>query len=1140
MALPDGPHCDLDSDTTRNRDYHCGEPLHKTEEPQDGSEHDGTNLMQTGVRLSWEEMLANLQHDLEMLPKPQRAEAVVQLLRWLDYRATDKEQGYLLGHMRGRTADLTALLVAALDDTQVDASTITGPWCSSWVLETRRRLMEFIPCHEGSHEGWGKPMETGMPCIMLFGRPPPTSTPPSSPGLSAVVDLEEEEEHGEPSKRRCLAVELSSGSGDAPRLARTIRMPFPGDVCSFQVNVRVEETDESEATTMIGQQPACPRQDRPSLTGFRLPEPAPGDLAASGISMSEFMGLWTGWKSGSICYEDIARVYGNHAAQLAQRLWSDLPAEAYTNPTLYPQEQNLDVEPAQSEVMHATQQQDPHLTALESQTERTPDHTKETLDDEAALLTVVMRLLPALQVLAPEVPVVCELTAMQLASNWIRRLRQQGLENVVITSCLLNYAQARADGEYMQDWEDILLELGLEVEGDQGRTEEVPHAVSEMLQWVEAEMWEDYVDRLEGLVGWESQQVANAREVANMHENVRGEWRQRAAAGDMNLDLTVPTTGRRVRPRRAQGQAEEGGSEGDAQSLMERPHRHGERGRDDSRGAPERRGRDARDARGSSRRGMDTEEERTRSRPLGNSRPSRCTEEVRRLEPRRPHTPRLTPTTTRSALPTLSVDAATARWLHFLNLRPSPTTTSLEPALPQEGRQERIDWLGTLHEQDMAAAMAGLMRVLAMLMVECSHMLVTHQAAFLVSVDLEEEDDEETIYMQQGWTTAKRRKTDDGPTEEDLRAEHEERVALQRERAARDQQQQEREREEIAWEAEQEKLATQLYAAHEAARYRDWEQWEVLHAVSAVPKRQHLRIVAEAMGPTEASSSSTTPSVQVFQCELPRLRQGGFRLTLEMGEVGRPVAPTAPTVPERPEAPSTTTSNRAQPDEDELDTVYKVWSAGGCSDSEVRANYGDEIMTGFLAQWLSEQDDMEGDDTDEEQVHETQCQDEGIRTEEDLALFRGNLDRNQVLQKWQMLSGKAVFRQGGRLVAPSSVEDVLELGGFEDAALNTEFTRNVSFQPHNGQPVYVSSNAQYVLCSSAGEDDKVWLVISLDDFQHEKSGSWEGRLWSSLGALAVSPPGISLDKAPQTAWQAPVREFGMRFQSWVDPGMPLG
>eukprot|EP00439_Symbiodinium_sp_Y106_P004904 s2737_g1.t1 len=142
-----------------------------------------------------------------------------------------------------------------------------------------------------------------------------------------------------------------------------------------------------------------------------------------------------------------------------------------------------------------------------------------------------------------------------------------------------------------------------------------------------------------------------------------------------------------------------------------------------------------------------------------------------------------------------------------------------------------------------------------------------------------------------------------------------------------------------------------------------------------------------------------------------------------------------------------------------------------------------------------------------------------IRTEDDLALFRGNLDRNQVLQKWQMLSGKAVFRQGGRLVAPSSVEDVLELGGFEDAALNTEFTRNASFQPHNGQPVYVSSNAQYVLCSSAGEDDKVWLVISLDDFQHEKSGSWEGRLWSSLGALAVSPPGISLHKAPQTAWQ---------------------
>ncbi|CAE7347584.1 unnamed protein product [Symbiodinium sp. CCMP2456] len=578
MAMPDGPHRESDPDMAVTQEHPDDAPPHEIVELTKEPEHDGTNLMQagatnpihTGERASWEVMLANLQHDLEMLPKPQRAEATVQLLRWLDYRATDKEQGYFLGHMKGRTADLTALLVAALDDTGVDASTVTGPWCSSWVLETRRRLMEFIPCHEGSHESWGKPMEKGMPCIMLFGRPPPTNTPPSSPGLSAVVDLEEEQQHGQPSKRRCLAVELSSGSGDAPRLSRTILMPFPGDDCSFQVNVRVEETDESEAAT-----------DSPNLVGFRLPEPAPGDLAASGISMSDFMGLWTGWRSGSITYADVARVYGDCAAQLVQGLWADLPSEAYLNPSPFPlQQQTQDVDSTQTRGVHATQGQGLDGPTPESHTNPMPDSTKDASDDEGALLTVVMRVLPVLRALAPEVPVVCQMTTVQLAASWIRRLRQQGLANVEITSCLLNFAQARANRDYMLDWEDILLELDLE---------DVPRAVGDMLQWVEAEMWEDYVDRLEGLVGWESQQVSDARGVANMPENVRREWRQRAERGDFDLDFTVQAVGRRVRPRRAQGRDEEEGLESDAQSLMERPRRRGDR-RDDSRSPPGRQG----------------------------------------------------------------------------------------------------------------------------------------------------------------------------------------------------------------------------------------------------------------------------------------------------------------------------------------------------------------------------------------------------------------------------------------------------------------------------------------------------------------------------------------------------------------------
>ncbi|CAE7382735.1 pol, partial [Symbiodinium sp. CCMP2456] len=653
---------------------------------------DTHSLMQTTVpdRMDrWAKMLDDLRHDLEMLDKADRAEAAVQLLRWLDFRATNSEEGYWLGHMRGRPADLTALLVVALADTGVDPDTLTNPWCSSWVLETRRRLQAYIPCHEGSNECWGRPISTGMPPIMHFGRPPPTSTPPSSPGLSAVVEIDEEEPCSSRPKRRCLTLELSSGSADRPRFSRTLTVPLRENEHTFQLRVSVGEQDDSEASTRL-LTPAPRREPAAALrpAAFRLPDPAPGDLAAAGLSMRDLLGLWSGWRSGALQEEDIERVHGQAAARFVREHWGYLPHEAYVLPTLYPDQTEAD-----------DLQVAPSTTA-----DAAPNDEEPGAGDETALLMVFVRVFPALAAVGA----------------WIARLRRQGLENVLLTSFLLVRAQERECYDYMDDWEGIMLELGLEPEGDFARIHEVPPDVQEMLLWVEAEMWDDFVDRLESLTGWESDQVMNARARPNMDWATRAAWRQRAL-GEGEADPPLQT---------APAAPQEAAEETDASAFMERYRQRGDRRRDESRDPAPPRGRPLRDG---NRRSGDAHQD-ARSRTAASSRGPRCTEETRRLEPR---TPRARPsTTTRAAVPFLSVDAAVAQWLYFFGLRRGPDTTELAPALPREDMQRRIDWLATLHEQDLATAMTGFLRVLAMLMVECSQMILTHQATFLVAVDL--------------------------------------------------------------------------------------------------------------------------------------------------------------------------------------------------------------------------------------------------------------------------------------------------------------------------------------------------------------------------------------------------------------------
>ncbi|CAJ1328764.1 unnamed protein product [Effrenium voratum] len=143
-----------------------------------------------------------------------------------------------------------------------------------------------------------------------------------------------------------------------------------------------------------------------------------------------------------------------------------------------------------------------------------------------------------------------------------------------------------------------------------------------------------------------------------------------------------------------------------------------------------------------------------------------------------------------------------------------------------------------------------------------------------------------------------------------------------------------------------------------------------------------------------------------------------------------------------------------------------------------------------------------------------------LRTQDDRALLADSLDANQVLQKTIRLSGGGWLRQGAKLVQPSYVGDVIELGGFENNALNTEFVLCKTEGLQHGKPVYQSRNKEFMLCSAPSGDGDVWIVSTVDKFQQTKNqASPEGWPLKRLGALLVSPVGAQFLEAPVLNWQ---------------------
>ncbi|CAE7862887.1 unnamed protein product [Symbiodinium necroappetens] len=161
-----------------------------------------------------------------------------------------------------------------------------------------------------------------------------------------------------------------------------------------------------------------------------------------------------------------------------------------------------------------------------------------------------------------------------------------------------------------------------------------------------------------------------------------------------------------------------------------------------------------------------------------------------------------------------------------------------------EGRDsfDRDEHIANINPQDIGIMQQGMLRVLAMLMIECSQLLMRHP----FFQPPHERDNDDNLLMQTSMLK-KEEKRKDNFEEEVLDMANEENT-VRAEREARDKQQEEEE----AWQEkcifEEDEAAWKQWESHQAQRYREWEQWAVLNSVPGEGTKKRLRVTTQRNG----------------------------------------------------------------------------------------------------------------------------------------------------------------------------------------------------------------------------------------------------------------------------------------------------
>ena len=715
--------------------YHSAPEGHLTQPfpivPDD--EVDINCLMQENMDESaWRTFLATLRDRLDGMGKADRALCVDTLLRRLNWHATDSLNGYFLGHMGGRTASLTSLLVAFKDDVEVDSEAKPTNMMEGMWTETTH----FIPAHPGSRRSRGLRIEPEEPIIMLCPREIPSDL--LTPGTTPPQDRPGAPQDGTRRKRQCLSIGLSASSGGTRQTTSTLQVPMDAGAATIELQVRVQNTSDDDTTdTVPADSPTCP-------AGALLPQPAPEPLASTGISLMEFWKSYEAWSSGRLDTEQLALTYGAHtAAQLVLQWRGMSPGLAGTN--------------AECEGRARPEENERNENRCEVD-------NKDGEADETVMLGVSLRM--AIPLMAGmEANGMEERSTMEIIREHLHRQRGEGTTRVAQISTLYAMVEQRGHPGYLEYFPQLMEELDLEVDVD--LSHRCLPGPTPFFVWVESELWESYLDYHEAASGHESDALQTLRGRPNMAPSEREAWRRWAGMPTHPGRTTRSRTPRReqrngARPAEASRQPEDSQ---DATSFM---HRYI---RGDSRDNTRRRWRNHRG---------DSGRERERSRERGSASHSgggreqrvreRITRETRRLVPECPPSEWhdwTASTGTRSEPARTSTDErrnvtgdteldllqATGEWFVIMGLR-AQGDEQVEPANAiTKHRQARArTTLAAMSERDVATMVRALMRLMGMLYIEAARLLTQAQddrrrGSEMIEVDV---DDDESIYMQQG------------------------------------------------------------------------------------------------------------------------------------------------------------------------------------------------------------------------------------------------------------------------------------------------------------------------------------------------------------------------------------------------------
>ena len=288
----------------------------------------------------------------------------------------------------------------------------------------------------------------------------------------------------------------------------------------------------------------------------------------------------------------------------------------------------------------------------------------------------------------------------------------------------------------------------------------------------------------------------------------------------------------------------------------------------------------------------------------------------------------------------MTVADATCFWLHTMGLRDGVATDD-HRALDPGNHDNRVRALQSVRSEDVVVVMTGLLRTMAMLVVELSQLMMVRVQPLLPREDdeVEVEVDDDEVWMQTSIRQGLKRPLEEG---ERLAAEEaEQREEQARERAAREAQQEDRAQAEAAQEVEDEAL----YRQHCASVYRDWEWWEMAHCPQPTPRR--LRAVLTVVHGSSSESLS---------CSVPLARGRPVDLHVSLSEQEGEVLPRPED--DKPETRSDGTGDGVEM-EGILQTRYNAWRDGELSNHDVTRELGEDVLGVFWAQWMVDSEEVE-------------------------------------------------------------------------------------------------------------------------------------------------------------------------------------